>query len=451
MPIMNHWKGLAATAIAAAVIATSLGSGAADSAAAAAAKPAISVVLNGKTQKYDQPPVIVNGSTLVPLRGIFEGLGAKVSVSGKQITATKGFTTIVHTIGQNWALVDGQKVELSQPSLVLKGRTLVPLRFIGEALDSKVGWNAAKQQVTVAPLQGAELQARWADKADSFAWAGKLDKLKAMLAAGWKPALSEQAFITSVFTKNKDIVKLFLDNGADVNMIVTMEEGDAIALVEAATLPYRETADGEYPATTEASDLELLRLLLSAKPDIAGLEQENGNLVWTAIHAGRLEIVKELLAAGASAKSDGKQQFAAPLAAAAGYVGADGSRAYAMMELLLKNGADPNDCNCDVKESYTPLELASGMLYDAQDDGIAYKPEARVVELLLQHGADPKRDHALYEAVDAEALDIVKLLLAKGADPNKKNPSTEKTPLDLAKELGNAELTALLQQTAASV
>ncbi|SDT39728.1 Ankyrin repeat [Paenibacillaceae bacterium GAS479] len=438
---MKSLKLLVVAVGAAAIITASLG---ATAASAAPAKPAISVMLNGKKQTYDQPPIIVNGATLVPLRGIFEGLGAKVSVTGKQITATKDFTTIVHTIGQNWATVDGVKVTLSQPSLVLKGRTLVPLRFIGEALDSKVSWNAPKQQVTVAPLTGTELQARWAVKADNFVWAGKLDKLKQMLAKGWKPAASEQAWINSVFTKNKDIVKLFLDNGANVNLLVSMENEETLALLEVASLPYRETAEGDYPETSEASDLELLQMLLAAKPDFAALEKENGSLLWTAVNSNRLQIVQELINAGVSAKSDGLKQFSAPLLAATSFVDQEGNRAVEMIELLLKNGADANDCNCDTTKEYTPLEYASGLLYDSDDESIAYQPSLRAVQLLLQYGADPKLDNSLYEAVDAESLEVVKLLLEKGADPNKVYPTAKETPLELAQKLDNKDLLALL-------
>ncbi|MCM3746264.1 stalk domain-containing protein [Paenibacillus pasadenensis] len=440
---MQGFKKMAVAISAAAFIATGIGGAAAS--AAPAKETAISVYLNGKKQAYDQPPVIVNGSTLVPLRGIFEGLGAKISLNGKTITATKGFTTIQHTIGQNWAVVDGETVPLSQSSLVLKGRTLVPLRFIGEALDSKVSWNSAKKQVTVAALTGAELQTRWADKADAFVWAGKLDKLQQMLKLGWKPALSEQAWMNSVFTKNKEMVKLFLDNGANVNLLVEMENESSLALLEVATLPYRETAEGDYYDTTEQADLELLGLLLAAKPNLALLEQQNGSLLWTAVTSNRLLLAEELIKAGATVKSDGQKKFKAPLVGAAGYVDENGNRAIPMMELLLKNGADANDCNCDTSEEYTPLEYASSVIYASEDDSAEFQPDIRAVQLLLQYGADPKLDHSLFEAVAAESLDIVKLLLEKGADPNKHYPIADQTPLGLARQIDNKELIALLE------
>ncbi|OXM15731.1 hypothetical protein CGZ75_03115 [Paenibacillus herberti] len=443
MQVLKKW----AVVVSAAMLIVIGISGGATEAAAAKGTP-ISVYLNGKKQTFDQPPVIVNGATLVPLRGIFEGLGAKISLNGKTITATKGFTTIVHTIGQYGALVDGERVTMSQSSIVLKGRTLVPLRFIGEALDSKVSWDAGKRQVTVTALKGNELQARWAEKADTFVWSGKLDKLKQMLKYGWKPALSEQAWVGSVLTKNKDIVKLFLDNGASVNVIATDEDGGNLALLEAATLPYRVIANGDMIETSQTSDLELLRLLLAAKPAIKELEQEIGSLLWTPASYNRLLIAQELINAGASVKSDGERKFSAPLVGAAGYVDQDGNRAIEMMELLLKNGADANDCNCNPLEEYTALEYASGILYDAEDGSTEHKPDVRAVQLMLQYGADPKLDSSLYEAVAADSIDVVKLLLEKGADPNKLHPVVEQTPLELARENSNRELIALLEEKA---
>jgi len=60
----------------------------------------ISVKINGVQQEYDQPPVIISGRTYVPLRGIFEALGASVGWDDKlkTITATRGGVTIRLTV-----------------------------------------------------------------------------------------------------------------------------------------------------------------------------------------------------------------------------------------------------------------------------------------------------------------------------------------------------------------
>lgn len=120
----------------------------------------IKVVIDGKTVIFDQPPASVNGTTLVPLRTIFEALGAKVywSEEVKCATAVKGTTTIYVWLGKKNAdiNVDNSKsmpeiksVSLDVPAQRIKGSTMVPLRFVGEALGCSVDWNGATKTVTI--------------------------------------------------------------------------------------------------------------------------------------------------------------------------------------------------------------------------------------------------------------------------------------------------------------
>ncbi|MBO5370356.1 MAG: copper amine oxidase N-terminal domain-containing protein, partial [Clostridia bacterium] len=67
-------------------------------------------MLNGEKVLFDVLPTITDGRTLVPLRAIFEALGAKVEWNGETqtITATKDDKTVVLTIGSNEMTVDGE-------------------------------------------------------------------------------------------------------------------------------------------------------------------------------------------------------------------------------------------------------------------------------------------------------------------------------------------------------
>ncbi len=100
---------------------------------------------------FDVPPVIINGRTLVPLRAIFEELGVTTvwHSSTRTVTAKKDSITIELTIDSYEALVDGQVVELDVQGTIIDGRTIVPARFIAEALDAKVDWDAANRIVIV--------------------------------------------------------------------------------------------------------------------------------------------------------------------------------------------------------------------------------------------------------------------------------------------------------------
>lgn len=119
--------------------------------AATFAQAAPNVVLNGQPLTFDVPPTIENGRTLVPLRAIFEPLGAQVQWNGETqiVTATKTGTEIKLIIGGQ-AFMNGQPVNLDVPAKVVEGRTMVPLRFVGEALGCEVGWDGNTQTITIA-------------------------------------------------------------------------------------------------------------------------------------------------------------------------------------------------------------------------------------------------------------------------------------------------------------
>jgi hypothetical protein len=114
---------------------------------------AVKVEINGVSVNFDQQPVIENGRTLVPMRAIFEALGADVewnedtqsviaeNTDGKKITLV---------IGSNDMLVNNKDiVKLDVPAKIMGSRTMVPLRAISEALDCQVNWIADSRLVAI--------------------------------------------------------------------------------------------------------------------------------------------------------------------------------------------------------------------------------------------------------------------------------------------------------------
>jgi serine protease Do len=112
---------------------------------------AISVYINGEKQIYDQPPIMENGRTLVPLRGIFESLGAEVQWDSKtkKITAIKDDTVVLLTLGSKTTYINNVKTLIDVPAKMINNRTLVPLRFVSEAFNAEVEWDGAKMRVTI--------------------------------------------------------------------------------------------------------------------------------------------------------------------------------------------------------------------------------------------------------------------------------------------------------------
>jgi hypothetical protein len=114
----------------------------------------VTVIVNGQTMSFDQPPIVRNGRVFVPLRGVFEQLGASVVYANGQINATGNGRTISLTIGSTQATVDGQSQILDVAPFVVGSRTLVPLRFIAQSLGAAVDWNDSTSTVTITGAGG---------------------------------------------------------------------------------------------------------------------------------------------------------------------------------------------------------------------------------------------------------------------------------------------------------
>ncbi|OEH94008.1 copper amine oxidase N-terminal domain-containing protein [Bacillus solimangrovi] len=116
-----------------------------------AAEKGITVTINQTKQQFEQSPLMINGSVVVPLRGIFTALGAEVEWDSKTKTvyAKKDEEDIKLIIGQQTAKVNGASVKLSQPGEIFQGSTYVPLRFVSEALGSEVKWNGSAKRVEI--------------------------------------------------------------------------------------------------------------------------------------------------------------------------------------------------------------------------------------------------------------------------------------------------------------
>ena len=111
----------------------------------------ISVRMNGRDLIFDQNPVIENGRTLIPLRGVFEQLGAKVEwePSTRSVIASNQDVTVILELDNPSAMVNGQEVVLDVAPKILNDRTVVPLRFVGESFGEKVLWVKETNQVIV--------------------------------------------------------------------------------------------------------------------------------------------------------------------------------------------------------------------------------------------------------------------------------------------------------------
>lgn len=119
---------------------------------AAARAEVINVSVDGNPVQFQGVAAqAVNGRVLVPLRGVLERMGAFVGwdAANRTVIAQRGDRDVSLPIGSRTAKVNGRDVQLDVPAIVMSGTTMVPLRFVGEALGADVTWNAATRTVEI--------------------------------------------------------------------------------------------------------------------------------------------------------------------------------------------------------------------------------------------------------------------------------------------------------------
>ena len=109
--------------------------------AAPAAAANVTVIVNGQVMSFDQPPVMRASRVFVPMRAIFERLGATVVYANGQINAQGRGRSVHLTIGSTDAIIDGNHTTLDVAPFTVAGRTEVPLRFVANSLGAGVNWD----------------------------------------------------------------------------------------------------------------------------------------------------------------------------------------------------------------------------------------------------------------------------------------------------------------------
>jgi len=118
---------------------------------AAAKQEGTPVFVDDKKLSFSPSPVTKNGTTLVPMRPIFTALDA--DITWEQQTQTvfvrKLYTNVTLKVGSAQAVVNGKNVKLAVPVETIAGATMVPLRFVSEALGGKADWDPATKSIRI--------------------------------------------------------------------------------------------------------------------------------------------------------------------------------------------------------------------------------------------------------------------------------------------------------------
>ncbi len=110
-----------------------------------------SYTVDGNVYNIDTAPFIENGRTLVPVRYLGDAIGAITNWDGttKTVTLTSGDTVVTLAIGKNSVMVNGQANLLDIAPVIKDGRTYLPVSAVAKAFGYNVSWDQATQTVSL--------------------------------------------------------------------------------------------------------------------------------------------------------------------------------------------------------------------------------------------------------------------------------------------------------------
>jgi len=120
----------------------------------------IELVVNGTTIQNENVPIIVNSRTLIPLRDLVTNLGVPDdnehiiwNNEERTVTIKNDDVEVYLVIDSDVAKVNGEEVKLEAPAMIYNSRTYIPARFVGEALNKKIGWDGYENRVLVRDME----------------------------------------------------------------------------------------------------------------------------------------------------------------------------------------------------------------------------------------------------------------------------------------------------------
>lgn len=111
----------------------------------------ITLYLDGKQVLCDPAPMIAEDRTMIPVRALFEDMGAKVGWNEefRQVEVLYKDINIKMTVDSKTAVVNNKAVGLDVPPTIISERTMIPLRFVGEAIGAKVLWDGDTRRIDI--------------------------------------------------------------------------------------------------------------------------------------------------------------------------------------------------------------------------------------------------------------------------------------------------------------
>lgn len=225
----------------------------------AIAAEGITVKIDGTPLNFDVPPTEISGRVMVPVRVIFEALGATVEwvAETKAVNAKKDDIAITLFIDNTTMYVNGNEKKLDVPAKEISGRTLVPVRAISEAFGNEVGWDGNRNTVSILK---DEVNYQMLYTEDGRAFIYHLSDVAAQLEQGW---LTERIVDVSA---NISQITDFINRGLYLEAIqecdnlksYKMKDSDAAKINE-----LRATAQSKYDAYEQAEKDKMIDVYAS--------------------------------------------------------------------------------------------------------------------------------------------------------------------------------------------
>lgn len=176
---------------------------------------AMQVSVNGKAVAFNTNPVVKENITMVQFAPIFRSLGISFSWNQQkqQVTAVKGGSKIILTVGSRTAYVNGRSIRMQQAPVSINGNIFVPLRFVSEAVGAAV--NVAGSRISI-------LDAQTPSSRGSESSAGAGGRPSEVDSGANKLDLSEEAVYEYLITHYDTLYTT--DTGYEVDYLVTLDD-----------------------------------------------------------------------------------------------------------------------------------------------------------------------------------------------------------------------------------
>lgn len=124
--------------------------------------------INGKSKKMDAKPFIKNNRTLVPLRFVVEALGGEVNWDGENrlVSVNSNGKNIELKIDSPIIKIDGKDIKIDQAAIIKGDRTYVPIRFIAENLDMVVNYINESREIEISSFENKDTEKKIEIKKD---------------------------------------------------------------------------------------------------------------------------------------------------------------------------------------------------------------------------------------------------------------------------------------------